>query len=302
MIDLRNIETFYWAAVLGSLRATSEKLSTTQPAISQRIFALEASLSVRLFERDARGVTLTAKGHELFAHAERLLDARRDLIRAARDHSAMGGTLKLGVAETIVQTWLPKLIEKIHATYPQLVLEIEVDNTVTLSAHLASRRIDLAFLLGPILESRVENLPLCRYPLAWVAPPGLDLGPHPVSLERVAGMPIVTYPSTSQPYRQVRDMLMRAGIAAPRMYGCASLAMIARMVVDGIGAGVITPVFLQAEIQRGALCVLDVQADPLPALHFTASWLEGPSSHPARVIATMAQHIAEAHAEANGYK
>jgi DNA-binding transcriptional LysR family regulator len=293
MIDLRNIETFYWAAVLGSLRATSEKLSTTQPAISQRISALEGALGVRLFERDARGVTLTAKGHELFAHAERLLDARRDLIRAAKDHSAMSGTLKLGVAETIVQTWLPRLIEKIHHTYPQLLLEIEVDNTVTLSSHLTSRRIDLAFLLGPILEARVENVPLSSYRLAWVAAPGLDLGPAPVPLERVASMPIVTYPSTSQPYRHVRDMLMRAGIAAPRMYGCASLAMIARMVRDGIGAGFITPVFLQDEIERGELRELSVDAEPLPMLNFTASWLDGPSSHPARVIATMAQHIAD---------
>ena len=72
MIDFRNIETFFWAAALGSLRAASEKLGTTQPAVSQRIASLEAALGVRLFERDVRGVTLTAKGQEMLSHAERI--------------------------------------------------------------------------------------------------------------------------------------------------------------------------------------------------------------------------------------
>ena len=56
MIDLRNIETFFWVATLGGFRAAAEKLSATQPAISQRIASLESDLGVRLFDRDVRGI------------------------------------------------------------------------------------------------------------------------------------------------------------------------------------------------------------------------------------------------------
>ncbi|SEP83727.1 DNA-binding transcriptional regulator, LysR family [Faunimonas pinastri] len=292
MIDLRNIETFFWAAALGSLRAASDRLGTTQPAVSQRIASLESSLGVRLFERDARGVKLTPKGHELLVHAERLLMARRDMIDAARDQYTVAGTLKIGVAETIVQTWLPRLIERVHAAYPALVLEIEVDSTHVLKSHLLSREIDLAFLMGPVLETRVENLPLCTYPLAWVASPALDLGPEPLTLDRIARFPIVTYPSRSRPYRVVRDMLMRAGVASPRMYGSASLSMIVRMTMDGIGTSVIAPVFLDKELQRGELRIVEVEADPLPDLSFTATWLDGPQGPAPRLIAQIAQTVA----------
>ena len=209
MIELRNIETFFWVATLGSFRAASDKLNTTQPAVSQRIASLEADLGVRLFERDARGV-------------------RRDMFEAAREQNVMTGTVRIGVAETIVQTWLPTLIELVHAAYPALVLEIEVDTTHVLRSHLMSRQIDLAFLMGPVLEARVENLPLCTYPLAWVASPLLELGPEPLTLERIGRLPIVTYPSNSAPYRVVRDMLTRAGVASPRMYGSASMSMVVR--------------------------------------------------------------------------
>jgi len=292
MIELRNVETFFWVATLGSFRAASDKLNTTQPAVSQRIAALEADLGVRLFDRDARGVKLTAKGHELLSHAERMLQVRRDMFEAAREQNVMTGTVRIGVAETIVQTWLPTLIELIHAAYPALVLEIEVDTTHVLRSHLMARQIDLAFLMGPVLEARVENLPLCSYPLAWVASPMLDLGPEPLTLDRLARLPIITYPSNSAPYRVVRDMLTRAGVAAPRMYGSASMSMVVRMTLDAIGSSVIAPVFLGKELARGELRILQVQADPLPELSFTASWVQGPDSHAARLIAQMAQKVA----------
>ncbi|MGY6269181.1 LysR family transcriptional regulator [Achromobacter denitrificans] len=292
MIELRNIETFFWVATLGSFRAASEKLNTTQPAVSQRIASLEADLGVRLFERDARGVKLTGKGHELLSHAERMLQVRRDMFEAAREQNVMTGTVRIGVAETIVQTWLPTLIELIHASYPALVLEIEVDTTHVLRSHLMSRQIDLAFLMGPVLEARVENLPLCTYPLAWVASPVLDLGPEPLTLERIGKLPIITYPSNSAPYRVVRDMLTRAGVTAPRMYGSASMSMVVRMTQDGIGTSVIAPVFLGKELARGELRILSVEADPLPELSFTATWVQGPDSHAVRLIAQMAQKVA----------
>ncbi len=275
MIELRNIETFFWVATLGSFRAASDKLNTTQPAVSQRIASLEADLGVRLFERDARGVKLTAKGHELLSHAERMLQVRRDMFEAAREQNVMTGTVRIGVAETIVQTWLPTLIELVHAAYPALVLEIEVDTTHVLRSHLMSRQIDLAFLMGPVLEARVENLPLCTYPLAWVASPLLELGPEPLTLERIGRLPIVTYPSNSAPYRVVRDMLTRAGVVSPRMYGSASMSMVVRMTQDCIGTSVIAPVFLGKELARGELRILRVDADPLPELSFTATWVQG---------------------------
>jgi DNA-binding transcriptional LysR family regulator len=293
MIDLRNIETFFWAAALGSLRAAAEKLGTTQPAVSQRIAALESALGVKLFDRAARGVRLTAKGQELLAHAEQIIQTRNSMIQAARDHTAMSGRLNLGVAETIVQTWLPRLIAEVHGVYPDLALEIEVDTSEMLQSHLMSRKIDLAFLMGPVLEPRVENRPLCTYPLAWIAKPGLYPAASSISLDTISTLPVITYGSNSSPYKQVRDMLQRYRISGPRMYGSASLSMISRMALDGIGTAVITPIFVDLELERGELEILAVDADPLPDLHFTASWIDGPDSHAARVVTHMAQQIAQ---------
>lgn len=292
MIELRGIETFYWIATLGSFRAASEKMHTSQPAVSQRISQLEQGLGVSLFDRDKRGIRLTAKGQALLAHAERMLQMKHDMLLVARAQNVISGRLCIGVAETIVQTWLPALLERVHTTFPDLVLEIEVDTTPVLRSHLLARQIDLAFLLGPLSEPNVENLPLCRYPLAWVASTGLQLGEEPLSLEAVAAWPIITYPSSTKPYQVVREMLTRRGVRKPRMYGSASLSMAIRMTLDGIGTGVVAPICLGKELAEGRLRLLQVDSGELPDLAFTATWLHGTDSHVAAAIARLAVQIA----------
>ena len=61
---LRNLETFYWAATMGNCRKTTERLVTTQPAISARIEVFESIFGATLFERRGRRVSLTRAGHQ----------------------------------------------------------------------------------------------------------------------------------------------------------------------------------------------------------------------------------------------
>jgi len=299
-MELRNIETFFWVASLASFRLAAEKLHTTQPTVSQRVAALESDLGVQLFARSARGVTLTDKGHELLLHAEQMLEARRDMLAAAREQNVMRGTVRIGVSETIMQTWLPTLIGQMHAAWPELAPEIDVDTTPMLRGQLLARQLDLAMLMGPVLETGVKNVPLCRYPLAWVASPKLDLGVsdvEPLTLARIAQTPVITYGSASSTYQEVRAMLVGAAESAgitrrPRMFGCASLSMAVKLTRQGIGVAVITPVFLARELADGSLRELTVQACDLPDLGFTASWVHGPDSPVAAAIARLAKRVA----------
>lgn len=165
MTDFKAIETFMWVVTLGSFRGAAQKLNTTQPAISQRIAQLEREVGVRLLQRERRMVLPTPSGRQLMVYAEKLIGLRSEMLAVVGDRSAMRGVLRLGVAETIVHTWLSRLIERLHAVYPSITLEIEVDTTPKLRAGLIAHRLDVAFLLGPVSEARVRNLPLSAYPV-----------------------------------------------------------------------------------------------------------------------------------------
>jgi DNA-binding transcriptional LysR family regulator len=293
--DFRSLEVFYWVAQLGSFRRAAERMNTTQPAVSQRVASLELDLHVKLLERGPRAATLTPKGRELRDYVERMLRLMAEMTEAVASPAAMSGVVRLGVSETLVHTWLPLFIERVHAIHPNVTLDIEVDVSPNLRNAVVENRMDLGFLLGPVSEPSMLNFELCAYPLAFVASPDLDLGPtgpdgrYPI--ETLMGKPIITYPTTTRPYIVLRQLLARRSVATPRIYSNSSLSTIVRMTVDRIGVSVIPPAVIGPELARGELRVIDTDIS-LPDLAFTATTPMTPDGSPAEPLARLAQEIA----------
>jgi DNA-binding transcriptional LysR family regulator len=291
MIDFRTIETFIWVATLRSFRGAAEKLHTTQPAVSMRIKQLEVMLGVRLLERDRRRVAPTQKGQEFLGYAQRLIRLRAEMIEAVGDHSVMRGLVRLGVSETIVHTWLPTLIERVNAAYPNLELEIEVDISPHLRDRLVAKDLDLALLLGPIGNPNVHSRPLCSFPLAFVVGDRIRLPRKAVSLDAIARWPIVTFSRNTQPHAAVRELFDRAGLHVT-IHASASLATVVRMALDGIGVAIIPPAILRSVAAVGKLRRLHTTAQ-LPALNFVVGWPASPGNLAAQRVAEIATEVAK---------
>jgi DNA-binding transcriptional LysR family regulator len=291
MIDFRTIETFIWVATLRSFRGAAEKLHTTQPAVSMRIKQLEVMLGVRLLERDRRRVAPTQKGQEFLGYAQRLIRLRAEMIEAVGDHSVMRGLVRLGVSETIVHTWLPTLIERVNAAYPNLELEIEVDISPHLRDRLVAKDLDLALLLGPIGNPNVHSRPLCSFPLAFVVGERIRLPRKAVSLDAIARWPIVTFSRNTQPHAAVRELFDRAGLHVT-IHASASLATVVRMALDGIGVAIIPPAILRSVAAVGKLRRLHTTAQ-LPALNFVVGWPASPGNLAAQRVAEIATEVAK---------
>ncbi len=273
MVDFKLIETFLWVVTLGSFRGAGQRLNTTQPAISQRIAQLEREMGVKLLNRDHRVVSPTPSGRQLMLYAEKLIGLRAEMMAEVGDRSAMRGVLRLGVAETIVHTWLSRLIKSVNTAYPNLSLEIEVDITPNLTARLMGQEIELALLLGPIPTSGVRNLVLCDYPVGFLASPSLGLPPGPLKAKDLAKFPIITFPRKTQPYETVRSLFNRPDLPPIRLHASASLATVIHMALEGLGIAVIPTSIVENELADGRLRLLSTDLKITP-LTFSASWLE----------------------------
>ena len=291
MVDLRTLETFVWVATLGSFRGAAAKLHTTQPAISQRIAQLEAEFGTRLLDRETRAVNPTAKGRELLVYADRMLRLRAEMCAAIGGSDSVKGVLRLGVAETIVHTWLPRLIEQVSIVHPQLSLEIDVDISPNLRDRLVAQEIDLAFLLGPLSNPTIENRALCRFPIVFLASPKLELPDGRLGIEDLARHPILTFARGTQPYIAMRDLFRRTELPGLRLHASAALSPVVRMAVDGLGIAAVPAAIADDELKRGRLRVLETSLS-LPDLVFTASWPASPDGLAARSVGSIAVSIA----------
>jgi len=290
MPEIRSLEIFYWTARLRSFRGAAERLNTTQPAVSRRIAALEVVLRVRLLDRGAGQVTPTAEGRLLIDYAERMLRLRAEMLAAIAGGEA-AGVLRLGVSQTIVHTWLSAFIERAHALLPGVTMDIEVDISRNRRDALVGHALDLAFLMGPVADPSVTNLPLCRYDLAFAASPPLALPPEPLTIKGLLALPIITYPRSTRPTMELLAALRVPGQKPPRLFGSASLATILRMARDSIGLSVIPPAVATRELAEGTLRLVRAELRP-PGLFFTASWPVGPEECVAQRLAMLAQQVA----------
>ncbi|WP_434623463.1 LysR family transcriptional regulator [Azospirillum sp. B2RO_4] len=295
MLDLKSLETFIWTMRLGGFRRAAERLNTTQPAVSARIAQLQDELGVVLFERVGRRVAPTPQAMVLLTYAEKMMALRSELLTAVADRSAIRGVIRLGVAETVVHTWLSQLIERLNALYPAVSLEIEVETSPSLRDALARHELDVAVMLASYTDVRFRAIPVGNYPLGWVASPALSLPAEPVSLADLAAWPIITFSRTTQPYGVIREMFSSIGLPV-RMFGNSSLASVVRMAVDAVGVSVIPTVIVQRELAEGRLRLIRSQAT-LPGMTFCAAHSATAENHMASVVADLAAEVA-AHYEA----
>lgn len=292
MADFKAIETFMWVVTLGSFRGAAQKLNTTQPAISQRIAQLEREVGVRLLQRDRRVVLPPPSGRQMMVYAEKLIGLRSEMLEAVGDRSAMRGVLRLGVAETIVHTWLSQLIKRVNHVYPNLSLEIEVDVTSNLRTRLLAQEIELAFLLGPLPVPTISNRVLCDYPVDFLASPALGLGKRRLTVHDLAKFPIITFPRKTQPYEVVSSLFNRPELPPMRLHASASLATVIHMAIEGLGVAVIPTAIVENELADGRLQLLSTNVQ-IPPLTFSASWLASPDTVAIERVAELAAKLAQ---------
>ncbi len=268
MLNLKHLEAFVTVADLGSFRRAAARLNTTQPNISNRIAQLEQLLGVRLMDRDAGSVRLTAKGTSLLEPARASLASIDGFIAAAKDETLFNGALRLGVSELVTHTWLQPFLLEMKARFPNIYVELTVDLSANLSHALFSRELDLVFQSGPFDRKSRQSIPLGQYPYVWVATPGQVAVEGPLRPEDLTPFPILTHARNTAPYRQLADHFHQTQQAV-RLVPSSNIAACLQMVKDGLGIACLPHEMLTHLLASGRLCALDYTWCP-DALQFAA--------------------------------
>ena len=111
--SVRQLRYFVALSETRHFRKAAEAVGISQPSLSLQISNLEATLSLRLFERGRGPVSLTPEGREILVRTKRTLEeikAIEDL--AATLKSGLTGTIRLGTTPTIGPYILPVVVER----------------------------------------------------------------------------------------------------------------------------------------------------------------------------------------------
>jgi len=166
------------------MTAAGNALHLTQGAVSQQIRRLEDLFGDTLFERDRRGLRLTAAGERLLGKARRLL-VLNDEIWADMTARAVEGKVRLGAPHDLLGPCLAPVLKAYAEAYPQVEISLACAPSPNLIGALAKGEIDLAVVEEPLGPSAGECL--CVERLVWVgARAGNAHRRHPLPISMVA--------------------------------------------------------------------------------------------------------------------
>ncbi|MEM8652262.1 MAG: LysR family transcriptional regulator [Pseudomonadota bacterium] len=255
--NLKQLEAFVWVSDLGSFRKAADRLNTTQPNISTRISSLENTLNVKLMERDAGSVRLTTKGQELLKHARKVLVQSDEFLSAVNQNTLHNETIRIGVTEMIVHTWLRSFLKRLKNEYPKLSVELTVDLSNNLKSELFSRSTDMAFQNGPFQRQTSGFVDLGTYAWIWVASPQLGIsGTDTVSVADMLEFPILTHSRDTHIFTEIEQYFTNHGEEKPRFVSSSNLATCLFMAVEGMGISAIPKAMVTKELENGELVQL----------------------------------------------
>ncbi|MEZ5659805.1 MAG: LysR family transcriptional regulator [Burkholderiaceae bacterium] len=284
-MNFDQIQSFYLIAKLGTFAAAAQRLNTTQPAISARIAALETGLGIRLFDRSGHRAVLTPAGRRFLQSAEKLLSIRSEILAQA-GLAPLGGVMRIGASDTLAVSWLPGFLADLRQAFPDTIFELEIATSPRLRTELIERRIDLAFMVGPVTDAEIGSTMLCEHPMVLAAPPTLALPREPLDAAALEGLNLVTFERMTRPHQELIAALRRMGIA-PHVHSVNSLQAIILMICNGFGVGAVPRAVITRELAEGRLRIVE-SALTLPSIPFAACHVLGPDAHVGSSIAARA--------------
>ena len=168
-LPLNSVRVFEAVASYGTFSAAADALHVTTAAVSMQIKSLEDYLQVRLFQRSARNVQLTAEGQSLLPFVRRGLDELELGFRTVKSGRS-SGVLVVSLLASYLQRWLLPRIGAFHAAHPKIDLQFR---TSTAIADFAREDVHVAVRFGRGTWPRVHAEKLLDEWLVPVCAPAL---------------------------------------------------------------------------------------------------------------------------------
>src|SRR5471032_1229532 len=155
-MDWDKLRIFHAVASAGSFTHAGQTLGLSQSAVSRQISALEEEISTPLFQRHARGLTLTDEGELLFTAVTDVLGRLASAEEALKNvHESPRGALKITASHGIGAYWLLPRLCAFLAQYPEVEVHLVMDDR---ELDLAQREADLAIRMrAPVQADLIQR-------------------------------------------------------------------------------------------------------------------------------------------------
>jgi len=244
------LHTFLITAQHCNFTRAAQQLHITQGAVSRQIAGLEEHLGYALFQRQARGLSLTREGQDWLPRVQQVFALIEQGVREVGSHSV---TLQLKAPTCVMRWLLPRLME-----WQALRPDVPVELTTTVQHGVDFRRegFDAAVVYGAVPNAGLQVRKLFDEQLTPVCAPSLLEGPLPLARLEDLARHMLLHPSRDE--HDWRLWLQAAGadaeLSGPRQH-FETLDMAMAMASQGTGVAIGDWALVGDDLRCGRLCM-----------------------------------------------
>lgn len=232
---MRSAETFLAVCRTRSFHEAAAELGVTQSAVSQKIALLESALSVELFDRTTRPLTVTSEAKLLRSSLEGARKKLGEAILAIQEENSKLPDINFGMIESFTQTMGADLLVSLKGRTHRTIFRQGASDYLM---HMLRRReIETVVVLDNFQrgdECMCE--PIMDEPMVAVMPASFAAG-SPWTLQRLSrcGLPVLSSPRDTGIGLHIAAAMDAAGVDLPEQYGIDNKAVVLSLVERGFG-------------------------------------------------------------------
>ncbi len=269
------LDIFCTVAKHGSMSRAAAELHLSQPAISQRLRALEEHYGLQLFRRTNRGVELTPAGETLSRYAQRILQLERSLeAEMAALRAAEPKQIVIGATSAIGGYALPCTVYLFQQKYPDARIQLQIGKRADVIQRLEDGLVDLALVEGPAVAPPTQDWQvsaISEEELVLITPPGGPFaGQETYTADDLTRLPVIIREQGSGTRMAVEEGWKAAGRSVSELniaMELTSVDAIKTSVASGHGVALVSRWCVRAEARMGHLRMAQLED-----IAFTSHW------------------------------
>ncbi|KAA6456415.1 LysR family transcriptional regulator [Acidobacteria bacterium AB60] len=291
--ELRHVRAFLKVAELESFTRAAGELHVSQSALTVQVKQLEEELGVLLFDRNKRGVTITAAGRDMLGPLQRLVLDAEAIVGYARDITAVRtGSIAIAALPSIAADLLPRAMRAFLRANAEVRLSVHDVVADRVREMVAARTVDFGLGTASRQDRDIRATPLYEDRLAAFAPSNHALAKHrEISLKELAEHVLILPNRESSVRRMVEAAVARARIAITVRHETNYMPTALGLVRRGLGVAILPE--SAGDESKGEVVRIPIRK-PAMSRQICALWRADRSLSPAaeRFLAVLQNEIA----------
>jgi DNA-binding transcriptional LysR family regulator len=262
-VTLRQLIAFLQVAEIGSFTRASEQLGIAQPALSLLIRELETELTLRLFDRTTRSVSLTDAGQEFRISATRIVEELNCAVKNAREFSERKkGRVTVAAPPLLSSVMVPQAIREFEKDYPGIKIVLADVTTERILEMVGQGEADIGVGTFGLGDAQVDASLILKDSLLAFCRKDTELATlRTISWQNLPGQPLIFLSRASGIRRLADSMLEQTGLSLNPKFEVAHITTALSLVIAGLGVAVL-PTYAWAAISSRDDVVARVLVQP----------------------------------------